>query len=136
MLNAQRAAEEATGKIRWLRPDYQIPLLAPQFATKQTSLELAGSKSDAANDPRFRKARPSGKSKIQNPKSKHPWPKPLAERVRAIETALASQEKPATAADLAKRFTRAKPADIAEILQTLVALGRAREGDTKDTFVR
>jgi Mg/Co/Ni transporter MgtE len=24
-LNAQRAAEEAAGHIRWLRPDYQIP---------------------------------------------------------------------------------------------------------------
>lgn len=30
-LNAERAAEEATGKIRWLRPDYQIP----RFGTKK-----------------------------------------------------------------------------------------------------
>jgi len=35
-------------------------------------------------------------------------------------------------ADLAKRFTRAKPEDLAEILNTLVTLARARPG----TFVR
>ncbi|HAT09062.1 MAG TPA: hypothetical protein DCS97_00335 [Planctomycetes bacterium] len=29
-LNAERAAEEAAGTIRWLRPDYQIPLLGPR----------------------------------------------------------------------------------------------------------
>ena len=29
-LNAERAAEEAEGKIRWLRPDYQIPRFGPK----------------------------------------------------------------------------------------------------------
>ena len=28
-LNRERAAEEAAGTIRWLRPDYQIPRFAP-----------------------------------------------------------------------------------------------------------
>ena len=28
-LNAERAAEEAAGTIRWLRPDYQVPRFAP-----------------------------------------------------------------------------------------------------------
>ncbi len=32
---------------------------------------------------------------------------------------------PATAKELAKRFARAKPDDVAEVLETLVALGRA-----------
>lgn len=27
-LNAERAAEEAAGRVRWLRPDYQIPRFA------------------------------------------------------------------------------------------------------------
>ncbi|MEQ1689507.1 MAG: hypothetical protein ABL874_13125, partial [Sphingopyxis sp.] len=31
-LNAQRAAEEAAGTIRWLRPDYQTPRFGPQSA--------------------------------------------------------------------------------------------------------
>ena len=29
-LNHKRAAEEAEGHIRWLRPDYQIPRFAPE----------------------------------------------------------------------------------------------------------
>jgi hypothetical protein len=28
-LNTERAEEEATGQVRWLRPDYQIPRFAP-----------------------------------------------------------------------------------------------------------
>ena len=34
---------------------------------------------------------------------------------------------PATPADLASQFKRAQPADVAEILETLVTLGRARK---------
>lgn len=49
----------------------------------------------------------------------------MAERVRAVE------EAPRTAEELARRhFTRAKPADLAEILETLTALGHAhRDGE-------
>jgi hypothetical protein len=64
------------------------------------------------------------------------WPTGLADRVRAVEVALSEEEKPASAGALAKRFARAKAADVAEILQTLVALGRARPGDAKGTFVK
>jgi chromosome segregation and condensation protein ScpB len=56
--------------------------------------------------------------------------------VRVVEAALTAEEKPATAADLAKRFARAQPADVAEILDTLVTLGRAHPGDTPGTFLR
>ena len=58
---------------------------------------------------------------------KLPWPTTLAERVRAVETALHHFGAPATPADLAKQFKRAQPADMAEILETLVTLGRARK---------
>jgi len=44
------------------------------------------------------------------------------------EAALASAGSPQTAVDLANQFSRAKPADIAEILETLAALGRAHKG--------
>ena len=40
-----------------------------------------------------------------------------------------------TPAELTKRFARAKPAEVAEILETLAALGRARPGDEKGTYV-
>ena len=41
-LNAERAAEEAAGHVRWLRPDYQIPRFATplpngRFAAKRAA---------------------------------------------------------------------------------------------------
>jgi hypothetical protein len=123
-LNTQRAAEEAKGHIRWLRPDYQKPLFA---GTKQSSLALTDAEPAAAS---------SGKSKIKNPKSKIPWPKTMAERAKAIESALAAATHPITSTELTAQFTRAKEPEVREILETLVALARAHPGDTKGTFVR
>lgn len=39
-------------------------------------------------------------------------------------------------AQLAQLFTRAKPEDVEEILQTLTARGQAHESDTNGTYVR
>ena len=50
--------------------------------------------------------------------------------------ALTAAAAPVTAATLAKGFARANFDDVAEILDTLVALGRARPGDHPGTFVR
>jgi hypothetical protein len=108
-LNATRAAEEATGQIRYLRPAYQ----APTGQSTQTGLSLP--------------AAGSQKSGVRTQKKKEPWPKPLAERVAAAERALAAAAAPVTPAQLAKHFLRAKPADL---LETLAMLGRAhRAGD-------
>jgi hypothetical protein len=52
------------------------------------------------------------------------------------EASVAAEEKPATAAELTTRSARADDAVVAEILTTLVTLGRARPGDAKGTFVR
>ena len=110
-LNATRAAEEAAGKIRWLRPDYQAP------AAAQTTLGIT--------------AKPGKVAKPAKQKAKKtPWLKPLAERVKATEQALREAATAVTPADLAKRFLRAKPEDLAEILDTLVAMSRAhKEGE-------
>ena len=114
-LNAARAAEEATGQIRWLRPDYQMRNAERGRRNVQTALALTASTPHSA---------------LGIPKSKEPWPKPLAERVAAVERTLAAVSSPVTAATLAKHFLRAKPADLAEILETLVTLGRAhRDGE-------
>lgn len=53
------------------------------------------------------------------------WPKPLAERVRVVETALHAAAIRVSPGDLSKQFARAKPAGVAEILKTLETLGRA-----------
>ncbi len=136
-LNTARAAEEAKGNIRWLRPDYQKPLFA---GTKQGSLDLgdsetvgAGLPRDSSGRPSRRKAAPTTKPK---PSAKLAWPRTLPERAKAVEGALTAAEHSLTAIALARQFLRAKPEDIQEILETLAALGRARTGDDKDTFVR
>ncbi len=63
--------------------------------------------------------------------TKAPWPKSLADRVTAVECALREVGAPVTASTLVRRFLRAKPADLAEIPETLATLGRAhRSGET------
>ena len=119
-LNVARAAEEAQGRIRWLRPDYQQPLFA---GTKQTDLGLTTAKPAAGA------RRPASRAKL-------PWPKTLAERAKAVEAALADEARPVTSAGLVKRFGKAKESEVAEILETLVALARAHLGDAPATYVR
>lgn len=126
-LNAARAAEEARGLVRWLRPDYQKPLFAGESQSEIGLADTTDSKSVARGKKKPAAAKPKGKAA---------WPATLAARVQAVEGALAAEAKPATAAELAQHFARAKPADVAEILETLVTLGRAHPGDTKGTFVR
>ena len=115
-LNAERAAEEKRGVIHWLRPEYQ--------ASGQAPLKLTEKKSDK----KVKSAPTPRKSK-----SKLPWPKSLAERVQAVESALHAAGAAVTAAELAAQFARAKPADVAEILKTLETLGRARHHGNRFT---
>jgi hypothetical protein len=115
-LNSARAAEEKAGVIRWLRPEFQ--------ATGELQLEGGGARLDKPKDQPARKP------------GKQPWPAVLAERIKVVESALAQAEQPLTAAAIARQFARAKEADVQEILDSLYALGRARPGDLKSTFVR
>ena len=118
-LNHARAAEEAKGIIRWLRPDFQNP--AGAAAKKQANIELPPDETDDDEPAAGKKA---AKAK------KLPWPKGLPERVRAVIAALSSTNGPASPSDLAPRFAKAKKDEIAELLETLVAVGQARR--TKD----
>jgi SAM-dependent methyltransferase len=115
-LNTARAAEEKAGVICWLRPEFQAK---GELQLEGGSAHLDKPQSKPAKKPR-----------------KQPWPAALAERIKAVEIALAQAEKPQTAATLAKVFARAKEADVKEILDSLYALGRARPGDVEGTFVR
>jgi SAM-dependent methyltransferase len=105
-LNAERAAEEARGVIHWLRPEYQ---------EHQQEIILTD-----------RKPKKKAKAAPAKRKTKTAWPKALAERVQAVETALHAAATPVAPADLVKQFARAKPGDVLEILKTLETLGRAR----------
>lgn len=106
-LNARRAAEEARGLVRWLRPDFQSAG-APVQGEMAADGEAAAPAATA----------PTG--------LKTPWPKTLPEQVQALRTALAAAAAPLAADTLARHFTGARTPKIAELLETLAALGQAR----------
>ena len=97
--------------IRYLRPEYQNPT---GTTSSQTGLKLTKGKT----------------AKVKASRAKAEWPKPLAERVRAVEETLKSASTPLTAQTLAKSFARASGTDIQEILDTLVLLGRIHQSST------
>ena len=112
-LNAERAAEEAKGQIRWLRPEYQ----RGDGKAQQTELDV-GREVNAQRST----------SNVQRPSGRRPpWPKALPEQVRVLRDLLAAQSAPVTAEMLGKSFLRAPGDKLEEILQTLVTLGQARE---------
>ncbi|WP_246262264.1 hypothetical protein [Aromatoleum evansii] len=112
-LNAQRAAEEARGLVRWLRPDYQNPGAAT--APQQVEAEL-GAADEAEAAPA---AAPAGKLA---------WPKNMREQVAAVRAALARQSLPPEA--VASQFKRSPKAAVLSVIEALEELGMVqREGE-------
>ncbi|WP_374728484.1 class I SAM-dependent DNA methyltransferase [Natronospira proteinivora] len=109
-LNAERAAEEAQGHVRWLRPEYQ----APEATQTTTALEPGvGAPSKAPAEPA----------------KKPTWPKAMADQVEAVRRLLAIG--PQTADTLAGQFKRKPSKSINQVLGALEVLGQAwRDGDT------
>ncbi len=116
-LNAERAAEEERGLIRWMRPDFQN-----RSQQTQQAIDIEESSDDEA-------ATTKPPAKTKEPAKKLPLPDKLPEQVLAIRQQLSAASKPLTAADMAKLFTRAKADRIEELLQALVILGSARQVD-------
>ena len=115
-LNTERAKEEADGKIRWLRPEYQAPEeAAPMRRQKQTTFDMEDTEALAATG------------------TKRPWPASLAEQMRAVADVLAASDKALTEAALAEHFTGRGPwkRRLPQLIDTLVALGRARRSGAK-----
>ncbi len=112
-LNAERAAEEKRGLIRWLRPEFQNP----SGATSQTQRDI-GLEDEAGDD-------------VAAVSATQPWPKDLTEQVRAVAAVLAETATPLTESDIAARFTGrgAWRRRLPQLLEMLSALGRAREVD-------
>ncbi len=117
VLNAERAAEEARGLIRWLRPDFQN-----RSQQTQQAIDIEDSSDDEA-------ATTKQPAKAKDSTKKLPLPDKLPEQVLAIRQQLSTASKPLTAADMAQLFTRAKADRIEELLQSLVILGSARQVD-------
>jgi hypothetical protein len=121
-LNAERAAEEANGKVRWLRPEFQHPE-QPQPVQAEMGLSRPTHSAQSA-------AKEDGTSPSPSPATKQrlPWPNALPEQVAAVARVLAEARAPLAEADLAARFTGKGPwkKRLPQLLDTLVALGRAR----------
>ncbi|WP_295392644.1 DNA methyltransferase [uncultured Thiodictyon sp.] len=105
-LNAERAAQERRGLIRWLRPALQNPGQPPGATAVQAETALTAT--PPASGP------------------KPDWPKTLPEQFQALRAALTTRPGPNSVADLAQCFTRAPRARVAELLETLASLGHAR----------
>jgi len=108
-LNAERAAEEAAGHVRWLRPDFQISRFARETRGRTGELALdATIVSIDAGKPAF-------------PKDRHEQP-------LAVEAVLASSAAPLDAMAIARAFRgggrRIEPR-VAQVLHTLALYGRA-----------
>ena len=119
-LNARRAAEEAQGQVRWLRPAFQqapaapadqpLPGLAPADAPEAVAEGTADAASPAA------------------PAHRPPWPAALPAQLRLLAHTLAASATPLSLEQLAARFQgkgrwRER---LPTLLDTLAALGRVQ----------
>jgi len=134
-LNAERAAEEARGIVRWLRPEFQNPQ-ATERAAVQDALPMAESEEDgeAGEGEKHRGARAAptkrgGVARSGKPgrrgtatasagegdgsagassgavDDRLPWPKTAPEQARAVADVLAATRSPLSLDDIAARFT-------------------------------
>lgn len=108
----ERAAEEANGLVRWLRPQYQAP---EEARAQQAALLEVAAEGEAQPEPA----------------EKQKWPKTLKARAQAVRRALAGFDGPASVEEVASAFTgrrtKKRLGQIEEILEMLVALGQAQE---------
>ncbi len=110
-LNAERAAEEKRGLIRWLRPEFQNP----SGTTAHTQGEFEGDD--------------EGETGVAAAvATTRPWPKDLTEQVRGVVAVLATSSSPQTVDEIAAHFTgRGKWRErLPPLVDMLAALGRAR----------
>lgn len=103
-LNKERAAEEARGLIRWLRPEYQ----APDYKAPVTqTLDL-------------------GETAAALPDNVIPWPGSLPEQVSAVQSILTAAATPLAPQDVARAFKGKRAATVRPVLDALAGIGMAR----------
>ena len=103
-LNKERAAEEARGLVRYLRPEFQDPgYRAPVAGT----LDL-------------------GEAAVAAVSNVIAWPATLPEQVGAVQSILAAAPVPLAAGDIARSFKGKRAATVRPVLDALAGLGMAR----------
>ncbi|GAB6125228.1 class I SAM-dependent DNA methyltransferase [Humidesulfovibrio idahonensis] len=121
-LNHERAEEEKSGIVRWLRPEYQC-----RDKTKPVKQAKLGIETPA-------KPTKKGKTPKRAPKvTPILWPTSLPEQFQAVRSVLASLGGTATAEQVARSYARAPRAKVQEILETLAAQGFV-SSDTDKTY--
>ena len=141
-LNAKRAAEEAAGTVRWLRPAFQARAKDAQAVLDVAPDGALGDGGDAADeaaqagqaaqaDEGSASATPATTSTAAAALPKRPWPAGLPEQIKAVADLLAASAVPLALPDIEARFSaRSRWRErLPVILDTLVALGRARQID-------
>ncbi|MCB9626551.1 MAG: class I SAM-dependent DNA methyltransferase [Sandaracinaceae bacterium] len=108
-LNAERAAEEAQGHVRWLRPEFQ----APDEARSQGEFEGLEPTEESEVAPAAKKA------------TKSSWPKAMRDQVAAVRSAL--ERGAATPEAIAGQFKRNPEVAVRSVLEALQELGMVRE---------
>jgi hypothetical protein len=104
-LNKERAAEEAKGIVRWLRPEFQAPGYAAPKEQKTLALPEA--------------AKPS--ADILE------WPTALPEQFTAVAAVVDRAARPIAANDVARAFKGKRATSVAPVLDTLAGMGRLRK---------
>jgi hypothetical protein len=122
-LNTRRAAEEATGTVRWLRPDYQNPAKPAQTAApEQTTMDLPSIETpDSAEDT-------NAPTSAAKPVTQQAWPATLPEQIKAVADILSAAPTALDLDAIAAQFKgRGRWRErLPVILETLVAIGRAQ----------
>lgn len=107
-LHGERAAEEKAGKVRWLRPEYQIPRFGPKGAVQEEA-DLDAGVEEGGGQPASPPARLSA------------WPAAAVEQLGAVKAAaLRVGQDPAT---VLAAFEGADAGLVARHLETLVVMG-------------
>jgi hypothetical protein len=108
-LHDDRRAEEANGRIRWLRAEHQIPRFAPEKTVEQlAALE---------EEPKRLKA----------PTDHSPWPDAAVDQLGAVKAAV--ERKPGTVEEISAQFRNARRAIVERHLETLHILAEVQKMD-------
>jgi hypothetical protein len=110
-LHDERVAEEKQGRVRWLRPEYQVPRFgrgeAPAAAA-EPALTGEAAQPPAAN-------------------GKRPWPGSAIEQIAELKALVAAA--PASTEEAAAAFGRAPAELVRRHLETLVLVGEVRQDE-------
>lgn len=129
-LNKERAAEEKTGKVRWLRPDYQIP----RFGSEAEQAALKAARDDKRKAAQVALALDDDGGD-EDAKPKFPTDDELAETT-AVMSVLATTSAPLTIADISRHFSQGLKVEkrVAMSILALARLGHIASNDNGETF--